>query len=250
MARIANWILTFDDGPLPSDLATWTVAEPELLDPLSSILQTLSQEGIQAVFYLRGPQFPWLDQGLPRPSDALFATGVQMITSAGHHAAVHCFSHNPALWRTLVPDKTALQADLDAANQYFGQFGFPLAPICRLPYGGFSLAAELAGKDWCRANGLGYREWSLDPQDWLHHPDNTLPLHTGDAAGHLELMRWNIALNAPWHMAPASRRKDVLLHVSHRTATHLPALINQLRQTSALWNRSAEFSVPAAYLAP
>lgn len=59
----AEWILTFDDGPLPSDVVSAEqLSDDDLLGPLRAILKTLKEHPdgpIPAVFYLRGPAYPW-----------------------------------------------------------------------------------------------------------------------------------------------------------------------------------------------
>src|SRR5262249_19207632 len=92
----AEWILTFDDGPLPGD---WTSLDDgaDPLGPLQGILDTLATHRaapITAVFFLRGPAYPWN----PPAPDSLIRQGVQRIEQAGHALALHCFRHDPDLW--------------------------------------------------------------------------------------------------------------------------------------------------------
>lgn len=251
MQKTANWIITFDDGPLPADKPTWDSDERELLGPLQSILDTLAQfqpAPITAVFYMRGPQFPWVDQGLPVPSNALLAEGMGRIVAAGHYAAVHCYSHNPDLWRTLLPDEGKVKGDLDQALALFSSFGHPLTQGLRVPYGAVTPAVETWANEWAENNGFLYHEWALDSYDWLHHPDCLPPLYVNDSPGHLDFCRLHLNLYAPWEMGPQSRQKDVLMHISARTALHLPALLDCLVRVSGTWGFQPRFDVPAAYV--
>ena len=79
-ARIptAEWILTFDDGPLPADVTTFDAADPraktKLLKPLKTILKKLREHlggPIRAMFFLRGPAFPW-PSPVPPPNGWVF----------------------------------------------------------------------------------------------------------------------------------------------------------------------------------
>lgn len=251
MRKTANWIITFDDGPLPADKPTWESDELELLGPLQHILDTLAQfqpAPITAVFYLRGPQFPWVDQGLPAPSNALLAEGTGRIVAAGHFAAVHCYSHNPDLWRTLLPDEANVKGDLDQAAALFSSFGQPLTRVVRVPYGAATPAVETWAREWAEGHGFLYHEWALDMYDWLHHPDCLPPLYVNDPEGHRAFSRLHVNLYAPWEMAPKSREKDVLLHVSERTAEHLPALLDHLVCVSEVWGCRPRFEIPATYV--
>lgn len=250
MARTANWILTFDDGPLPADKRNWNNDEGELLAPLAGILQTLATFGpspITAVFYLRGPQFPWIDLGLPVPSDAIFEAGLRMIVDAGHAAAVHCYSHNPDLWRRIFPDKERLLADLDTAVEYFSQFGSPLSPAVRAPYGGFGDSVDRWVGKWAAQRGYAYHEWALDTADWLHHPDTFPQLFVDEPRAHRDYIHLQLAIHAPAKIGSAARQSDVLMHVSERTDQHLSDYLQKLVDISKFWGARPAFEVPAAY---
>ena len=77
----AEWILTFDDGPLPADVSDADgLTEEQFLAPLTQILHHLRHYGPQplpAVFYLRGPGFPWTTP----PQRCVYARGVDRILS-------------------------------------------------------------------------------------------------------------------------------------------------------------------------
>lgn len=251
MAKTANWIITFDDGPLPADQPTWTTNEDELLQPLKSILDTLAKfqsQPITAVFYMRGPQYPWADLHMPAPTPSDFKNGMRLIIEAGHYAGLHCFSHNPDRWRTLFPVKQTILQDLSDGLNFFGQFGLPMTHAMRAPYGGFTPAIDKWAEKWCGSNGYLYHEWALDTYDWLHHPDNPIPLFVDDAQGHLDFCRTHLKIYAPWEMGPKSRERDVLMHVSKRTAANLPEILECLVQVSEIWGFRPRFEIPSKYV--
>ncbi len=75
-------VVTFDDGPLRADVndPADTPTKAELLTPLRSILATLEEREMQAVFYVAGP-------GDSRDSDtlqAIFGQGLIEMHEAGH----------------------------------------------------------------------------------------------------------------------------------------------------------------------
>ncbi len=243
----ADWILTFDDGPLAADLVSWNFDARELLGPLNSILATLRTyraQPLKAVFYLRGPGYPWMKDGLPVPPDAVFAEGLRAIAADGHVLALHCYSHDPDIYRRLLPKKVDVYADADRAVQFFSQFGITITKLFRPPYGGGGQEARA----WARDRRYRYHHWVLDSVDWVHHPDAIPPLFVNDPAAHLFHACLNLRIQGTRELLFGPRNKDVLFHVSQRTALHLREYLDTLSETTQAFGSQPEFRVASDYL--
>lgn len=249
--RTAEWILTFDDGPLPSDVTSFKQGQGDkLLDPLRSILATLEShqpKPISAVFFLRGPAYPWAVGN--KPPKSLFRRGVEMLLAADHFPALHCYSHDPKLWWNWWVNEDKIHADLDRCLRYFTELANQPIELFRPPYG----QGGSAGEKWAKANGIRHRRWDIDTDDWLHHPDVEKIFRRfvkkGEASDHLEHIRsvlpWRMALHTLWPGA-----NDFLLHVSKRTAQNLPGILDAIVEFTRDWQHEPEFVVPSKYLRP
>jgi hypothetical protein len=247
-APIAEWILTFDDGPLPGDVTTFTPGqEDKLLEPLAQILDTLKNHPdgpLPAVFYLRGKVYPW---GANAPLDATIQKGVDMIVQAGQHTALHCNSHDPDLWFNWLLRASEIFLDLDAGVRYFT----PMLPqpmsAFRPPYG----QGGLAGTSWANLNRFRWHSWDIDTEDWLHHPDAN-PLirdYIDDPPGHLQHILASLPVRMLWHTFwPGAN--DFLMHVSVRTADYLDKIIAGICTTTRDLQHEPRFVVPSQYLQP
>jgi len=247
-APIAEWILTFDDGPLPGDQTTWTPGQEDaLLEPLAAILDVLETHPagpIPAVFYLRGKVYPW---GADAPLDDVIRRGVDMIVQAGHPTALHCNSHNPDLWFGWLLRAPEIYSDLNAGVEYFT----PMLPqpmtAFRPPYG----QGGLAGTSWAVLHRFRWRTWDIDSEDWLHHPDVS-PLirrYEDDPDEHLEHILEALPVRMLWHTFwPGAN--DFLFHVSVRTASYLNTIIDGICTTTREFQHEPRFVVPPQYLQP
>jgi peptidoglycan/xylan/chitin deacetylase (PgdA/CDA1 family) len=245
---IAEWIITFDDGPLPGDLTTWTAGQEDvLLDPLTRILEILETHPpgpIPAVFYLRGKVYPW---GADAPLDAVLQRGVQKIVDAGHSAALHCNSHDPDLWFGWALRAPEIFLDLDAGVQYFTPMLAQPMTAFRPPYG----QGGLAGTSWAVLNRFRWRTWDIDSEDWLHHPDvgPLIRRYVDDPHGHLQHILQSLPVRMLWHTFwPGAN--DFLMHVSVRTASYLDKIIDGICATTRALQHEPRFVVPSDYLRP
>ncbi|MBI4716565.1 MAG: polysaccharide deacetylase family protein [Planctomycetes bacterium] len=244
----AEWIITFDDGPLPADITTLDNHPGEQsLDALRRILETLRTHPrgpIPAVFYLRGPAYPWPQR--PPLSDTLFETGVRMMLDAGHYVGVHAHRHDPDLWWNWISRGSDIEKDLDTCVDYFApKVGKPLT-VFRPPYGQGGLPAML----WAKRNHIRYHWTDLDPQDYLHHPDaQPAPIFVNDAQGHLEYMLAALPIKMLDDLLVSSPR-DVLFHVSVRTADHLRQVLDKICEVSLAFGKQPVFTVPDVYMQP
>ena len=247
-AQSAEWILTFDDGPLPADITTWTPGqEDDLLQPLRQMLTTLQThpEGpIPAVFYLRGKVYPW---GADAPLDDVIHRGLDLIGAADerHRAELHCNSHEPDLWWDWLFRADDIHRDLDDAVAYFT----PMLPrpmtAFRPPYG----QGGIPGRSWAADRHFRWHDWDLDSEDWLHHPDAS-PLirqYVGDPAGHLKHILSILPFRIFWNLfAPDAR--DILMHVNTHTASYLDQIIDCICDTTRDLGHEPIFTVPDSYL--
>src|SRR5580765_6025225 len=136
---IAEWILTFDDGPLPGDL-TVLGSDSDALAPLTQILDVLAihlATPISAVFFLRGPDYPWK----PPAPDPLIQAGVRAIDAAGHALALHCYRHDPDLWWGWPVTADEIWTDLNHCARYFAAITSQQLGAFRPPYGQGGLSA-------------------------------------------------------------------------------------------------------------
>ncbi len=246
--RPAEWILTFDDGPLPADVTTYQPGDGDaLLAPLRSILATLQTHQphpIPAVFFLRGPAYPW--KAGARPPKGLFKRGVRMIVDAGHLPAIHCYSHDPDLWWNWWVRGGDIHHDLDRCVEYFGGMVPEPLRVFRPPYG----QGGLAGWSWAVGHQIRHRRWDIDTEDWLHHPDVAPILRRfaddQEAGAHLahilQVLPARMWMHTMWPGA-----NDFLLHVSRRTADHLPAIIDRIVDVTRAQNHEPQFVVPPSY---
>ena len=249
--RKAEWILTFDDGPLPSDITAYRQGQDErLLAPIKSIIETLANhlpEPVPAVFFLRGPGFPW-KKG-KKPPKKLFRQGVKIILEAGHHPAIHCYSHDPDLWWNWWLHGDKIHRDLDSCVSFFSGMVPDAMRVFRPPYG----QGGLAGAAWAVENNVRHRRWDIDTDDWLHHPDVGIFLRRfvrkNQAGAHLKHIRNSLPLKM-WIHTVWPGANDFLLHVSVRTAQNLPKILDSIVQVTRKQNHEPRFVVPDTYLRP
>jgi peptidoglycan/xylan/chitin deacetylase (PgdA/CDA1 family) len=243
---VAEWIVTFDDGPLPSDVTTWTRGrENDLLKPLRRILKVLREHPrgpIPSVFFLRGPAYPW---GRNRPPDEVFRRGVRAIERDGHAVAVHCFSHNPDLWWNWLLTGSQIHRDLDRAVGYFQPMARSPLTTFRPPYG----QGGLPGVTWAVLRRFKYHRWDVDSEDWLHHPDVDAFLRRfeNDPQAHLRYILETLPLKM-WIHTVWPGPNDVLLHVSERTAGCLDRIIDRVCEVTQAQGHRPQFVAPQSYL--
>ncbi len=245
----AEWIITFEDGPLRTDVEfdeLDTPTDDEWLDPLRRILDTLEAypDGpIPAVFFLRGPGYPWTEN--KRPSPSLFRQGVDMILASGrHHTAIHCFAHDPDLWWGWPLRGPEIREDLERCVEYFT----PMLPkpmtAFRPPFG----QGGPPGVAWANEKRIRHHRWDIDTDDWLHHPDaGLLRSFKDDPVGHLAHILRSLP-SKMWLHALWPGANDVLLHVSQRTADSLPKILDQMCEVTRRLNLEPKFVVPAEYV--
>jgi peptidoglycan/xylan/chitin deacetylase (PgdA/CDA1 family) len=247
--RYARWVITFDDGPLPTDLYEIDRANPAAaLDPLAQVLDVLATYPagrVPATFYVRGPAYPWRTP----PPTWLFRDGLRMIrrADARHEIGLHCLRHDPALWFYwwLHPWQRIMR-DLDGALAFFG--ALPGAePMVRFrpPYG----RGGPGGRIWARRNGYAYHLWDLDSEDWLHHlGPNLLRMRAYQQDVQAEQHRLYISDRLRrWLPRIISDRqaREILFHVSRRTAGYLSSLLDVIVDVSRRCGYEPLF-VPAA----
>jgi peptidoglycan/xylan/chitin deacetylase (PgdA/CDA1 family) len=240
----SEWILTFDDGPLPADVTEiGDQSVDEMLAPLDSILESLATQlaqPIPAVFFLRGPAYPWV----PAAPDALLAEGVRRIDQAGQNLGLHCHRHDPDLWHGWPGTADAIWRDLDECLRYFSAMTTQPLLTFRPPYGDGGLSSVA----WATENGRRFHRWDIDSEDWLHHPDaGLLRRFENDASGHLDHILASLPAKM-WFHALWPGPNDLLLHVSRRTADALPQIIERIIEITSGLGRDARFVVPDAYL--
>lgn len=242
----SEWVLTFDDGPLPADFTTQDGrSDAEMLQPLADILAVLRSHlsaPIPAVFFLRGPAYPW---PTPPPS-ALMQSGLQMMERDGHFLGLHCYKHDPDMWWGWPLTANQIWADLDACLPYFAALTAQSLSCFRPPYGQGGLSAL----SWAIENRRRFHRWDVDSEDWLHHPDaGWLRQFVDDAAAHrayiLSTLPNKLVFHAHWPGA-----NDVLLHVSERTAAALPDIIDCICETTRRERHEPVFVVPPGYVQP
>jgi peptidoglycan/xylan/chitin deacetylase (PgdA/CDA1 family) len=253
-------VLTFDDGPLPADVADFQQAadRSSLLVPLNQILSVLEQKGATGVFYLKGP-------GTPEAGEAvkdLFTEAIDSLHQANQVMGYHAFNHNKTLWgrSTLFSDQKTedMKNDLRQLKAYINQAAAPLGwaagdvltPVFRQPYGGrifgwtdgWKAAAQL---------GLTYHGYDIDSFDWTQNIDagpdiqSHFPAHT--EVDHVAFVKEQIRKRADKFANAAS--VDILLHVNSFTATHLAEWIDELQTDfERVSGKTIIFAVPETYL--
>lgn len=238
----AEWILTFDDGPLPSDVvSTEGLSEDELLAPLEAILKALNEHEdgpIPAVFYLRGPAYPWTTP----PPKSVFERGIEFILNDGHRVALHCFRHDPNLWWGWLTRSAKIKEDLDRGLEYFEPITGKLTAF-RPPYGQGGIPAF----DWAREHNIRHHLMDVDTKDWRHHPDALFRRWVDDPGGHL----FHILNSLPsemWFHTLWPGANDVLLHVSVRTAGFLPQIIDRISKSTRDLFHEPKYVVPDEYM--
>ena len=238
----AEWILTFDDGPLPADVVRAEgLSEDELLGPLRAILKALKEHPdgpMPAVFYLRGPAYPW---NTPPPK-SLFERGIAEILGAGHRLGIHCFKHDPTLWWGWAFRGAEIKEDLRLCREYFEPMSGPLT-VFRPPYGQGGIPAF----DWAREHRIQYHRWDVDTKDWRHHPDALFGRWENDPGAHL-IHILNSLPSEMWFHTMFSGANDILLHVSIRTARFLPQIIDGISKATRNLGRQPKYVVPDEYM--
>ncbi len=240
----AEWILTFDDGPLAADVVDVSGMSPEqMLAPLRRMLDTLRDHPdgpIEAVFYLRGPDYPW-----PRhPPRAVFEQGVQWMLAEGHHVGLHAYRHDPDLWWNWISRADEIKQDLDQCNEYFKPMlsGGDLT-VFRPPY----LQGGIPAWAWAQENGVKYQLVDIDTKDWKHHQDATFPRWENDPVGHRDHMLGTLPYRMWFHtLFPGAN--DFLFHVSERTADFLRELIDKISQSTRDLGHDPSYVVPPEYV--
>jgi peptidoglycan/xylan/chitin deacetylase (PgdA/CDA1 family) len=251
----ARIVITFDDGPLPADVADPEIV-PEretLLVPLEKILDTLNAHDAQAVFYIKGP-------GTAKAGEILadiFFDGLNEIHSAGHIMGYHAYQHEPSIWGLPLQDsflrQRKMRKDLQSLASYVETVTkgeIKLAEVFRQPYGG-DRVCRIDGWTVATSMGLTYHGYDIDSFDWTENTDvnkeiiRDLPVITEE--DHMNFIRKKFHEQAIRHADDAV--VDVLFHVNHFTADHLGELIDLLREEfEHSTGRSVLFKVPKSYL--
>ena len=239
----AEWILTFDDGPLPSDVEKAEgVSDEELLDPLKRILEALKTHPdgpIPAVFFVRGPGYPWRDP----PAKRIFERGVRMMLDAGHRVGIHCYRHDPKLWWGWMSPESNIKEDLDQCVEYFEPMLDEPMTAFRPPYGQGGFPAF----QWAAEHDIKYHLVDVDTKDWRHHPDALFPRWVDDPGGHLNHML-NSLMHRMWFHTLSSGANDILFHVSDRTACFLPLIVDKISEVTRQLGHRPEYVVPDEYM--
>ncbi len=239
----AEWILTFDDGPLPADVVDATgVSEEELLRPLDRILDVLESHSggsIAAVFFLRGPAYPW---PVP-PPDSVFQAGVDRILGRGHAVGLHAYRHDPDLWWNWLLRGSEIREDLDRCRAYFEPMAGQPITVFRPPYGQGGLPAYL----WSQEHNVKHHLMDVDPEDWKHHHDALHRRWVDEPQAHLQHML-NLLPARMWFHTLWPGANDILLHVSERTAQLLPELIQKIVDTTRQLGKEPRFVLPPEYM--
>lgn len=126
-------VLTFDDGPSPSDTR--------------EILAALAKECTKATFFVVGEMV------------ALHPEIVKEVAEQGHTIGIHSWSH-PNLARLSLDDvKHEVEATFDAAQKASPT---PIAPFFRYPY----LSSSATTEDYMKSRNIGQFAVDIDSQDW------------------------------------------------------------------------------------
>lgn len=208
-ATTISVVLTFDDGPLPADVAdaAGSASREGLLDPLRAILTVLAEEAAQGVFYIRGPGTPEAGASL----HGVFADGLRAIGEGGHILGYHAYNHGgPAwgpAWNLDTGDEAAMKQDLLDLRAYVegclsasgASPGIALSPVFRQPYGG-GVLRWLGGERVAHDLGLTYHGYVIDSFDWTGNIDAdpwvVARLPVGTEAEHLDFVRAHLAAAA------------------------------------------------------
>lgn len=252
-------VLTFDDGPLPADVARFDAPldAAAALAPLREILATLRRRQLPAVFFVQGPRATTA----PRELLAVYSAALFEIHADGHRAGYHGFAPDPRVWiQPLTPPVFAagvMSRDFDRLETYLDAALAPtglsrdavFAPLFRQPFGGAGVS-RTAGVLAAAARGWTYRGFALDSTDWIVNADAPLALLAVE-----ELTVAAAAARVAQRLAQAAGRLrdrpvvDVLFHVNHLTAAHLDEWIDALVSAFAeLDGQPPVFDVPACYL--
>ena len=240
---VAEWILTFDDGPLAADVVDAAgLSDEQLLGPLTRILEVLETHPdgpIKGVFFLRGPAHPWPAP----PPDSAFKTGVDRIMEHGHYVGLHAYRHDPDLWWNWLIRASEVKEDLDCCRAYFEPMVGRGITVFRPPYGQGGPPAF----EWAREHSVKYQLMDVDPEDWKHHPDAFNRQWQNDPQAHLNHMLQMLLLRMWFHtLWPGPN--DVLFHVNERTAEFLPRLIDRIGEVTRQLGHEPEYVVPAEYV--
>jgi peptidoglycan/xylan/chitin deacetylase (PgdA/CDA1 family) len=253
-------VLTFDDGPLPADVADLAenAGDPKaLLDPLRQILAVLEQEGARAVFFVAGPG----SQEAADPLAPVYAEALTAIHDSGHILGYHAFSHDPNTWleplnfpgiveAKMAVDLDRLQAFIDKALALTGYTQDEIfSPLFRQPYLGGGVLWRL-GRYVANERGWVYRGVDIDSVDWTANADvpsfveSALPVATEEEHVDYVLSRLRDGVSRRGHREPT----DVLFHLNHFTAAHLVEWIDALRAAFAdAGYDKVIFDVPPCY---
>lgn len=251
-------VVTFDDGPLRADVSdpADTPTEAELLGPMESILATLSEREIQAVFYVAGPG----DSRDPDALQTIFGQGLIELHEAGHVLGYHAWRHGADVWLPGSTDPAAavdgMSADLDTLQSYIdvALTGSPypqdkvFSPLFRQPYGGAVLWIR-EGLVAADRRSWTYHGFDIDSYDWILHPDSLIPT-APSAADDLDIRTIvSEQLRASAERAGCPDVVDVLLHVNGTTAANLDFWLDELEMVlTESAGRAVQFGVPDSYL--
>ena len=242
MAEV-EWILTFDDGPLAADVVDATgLSREELLRPLDQTLDTLATHPdgpIKAVFFVRGPAYPWPTP----PPDSAFATGIDRIRHKGHVIGLHAYRHDPELWWNWLSRGAEIREDLDRCKAYFEPMVGADITVFRPPYGQGGIPAF----DWARAHNVKHQLVDVDTKDWKHHHDALSRRWENDPQGHLDYMIDSLP-GRMWFHTLWPGANDILFHVSERTAGFLGSLIDRVSEVTRMLGHEPKYVVPAEYV--
>jgi peptidoglycan/xylan/chitin deacetylase (PgdA/CDA1 family) len=248
-------VLTFDDGPLPADVAPAdrAAAGQALLDPLHQILAVLQQRGARAVFYVAATQ----DASL----EPTWLDGIVAVHQAGQVLGYHAFTHDAAFWTDLLQPRdealAQMEADYDRLEQFIDRLLEPAGlrrqdvfqPVFREPFGG-GATGWMDGPAIGRARHWTCHGFAIDSVDWTGHAD-IAPLMRDRllaATGGDPVARVLQQLTEGVPHQTDRQYFDVLMHVNSLTASHLNEWMDTLVAASEQAGRSVTFDVPAKYL--
>jgi peptidoglycan/xylan/chitin deacetylase (PgdA/CDA1 family) len=253
-------VLTFDDGPIPAD-----IADPELrpdldllLAPLNEVLARLEAHGARAVFYIKGPGTSDAAEEL-KPA---YAAGIGLMREAGHVLGYHCYRHAQDVWIEPFEPGPVVQgrmtADLDQLVVFLDDVLAPsgleqadvFSPLFRPPFGGAGMSAPDA-EAVARARGWTFHGFRIDSMDWTTNADAdvqlTARLPVASEADHVAYVRR--CLRRGVSRQAGCQDVDVLMHINAFTAAHLDEWFDEL--TAACVEETGYppvFDVPDAYL--
>ena len=188
-------VLSFDDGPAP-------------VDALTSILNTLSKNGIKAEFYVLGEEVK------------KYPKAAKQIADQGHKIQNHSWSH-ANLKKAKLAD---VQSELENTQKIIKEITGVTPDKVRPPYGAGGWPGKIDPEisKVSKKLSLTVRNWEIDSEDWKH-PQGVGP-------NKIALMKKQFERQA------GKKSFNVLMHVKSETAKDLPNLIQQLKSWGFSFN--------------